>query len=127
MLGCLVCRKNHIFFSICSEKMVFSKIVLEYDISCIIRKDDISFPRKYHLILQTENERWSFSKKYMVIWYFLLSDILYCLEKWNFFPEDMILFFRWKMEDDLPQKRYMEIWCFLYICINVTNVMLPFR
>ena len=26
-----------------------------------------------------------------------------------FSPEDMILFFRWKREDDLPQKRYMEI------------------
>ena len=34
----------------CSEKMVFpKKIAQEYDIFCIIRKDDIYFPRKYDL------------------------------------------------------------------------------
>ena len=39
-------------FYICSGKMAFpKKIVLEYDLSCIIRKDDISFSRKYDLIL----------------------------------------------------------------------------
>ena len=40
-----------IFFKF-SEKMVFpKKIALEYDLSCIIWKDDISFSRKYDLIL----------------------------------------------------------------------------
>ena len=29
------------------------------------------------------------------------------------FPENMILFFRRKMKDDIFQKKYMEIWCFL--------------
>ena len=29
------------------------------------------------------------------------------------FPENMILFFRRKMKDDLSQKKYMEIWYFL--------------
>ena len=29
------------------------------------------------------------------------------------FPENMILFFRRKMKDDLKKKKYMEIWCFL--------------
>ena len=39
------------------------KIALEYDLSYIMRKDGISFPRK--------NETWSFSKKYTKIWCFL--------------------------------------------------------
>ena len=30
------------------------------------------------------------------------------------------------MKDDLSQE-YMEIWYFLYICINVKNMVLPFR
>ena len=39
-------------FYICSGNMAFpKKIVLEYDLFCIIRKDDISFSRKYDLIL----------------------------------------------------------------------------
>ena len=29
------------------------------------------------------------------------------------FPENMILFFRQKMKDDLSRKKYMEIWYFL--------------
>ena len=64
--------KNHIFFfQMFCKDCLSKKIKLECDISCIIRKDDISFPRKYDLILQTENERWSFSKKYVETWYFL--------------------------------------------------------
>ena len=42
------------------------------------------------------------------------------------FPENMILFFRRKRKDDLSQKDYLEIRCFLYICINVKNLALPF-
>ena len=46
------CTKNHISLSKYSEKMIFSKkIALEYDLPCIIRKDDISFLRKYDIIL----------------------------------------------------------------------------
>ena len=38
---------KYIFFK-CSEKIVFpKKIALEYDLSCIIRKDGISDSRKY--------------------------------------------------------------------------------
>ena len=45
-------RKTIFSFSKCSEKMVFQKkIALEYDLSRIVKKDDISFPRKYDLIL----------------------------------------------------------------------------
>ena len=29
------------------------------------------------------------------------------------FPENMVLFFRRKRKDDLSQKKYLEIWCFL--------------
>ena len=56
----------------CSEKIVFpNKSALKCYISCIIRKDGISF------------------------------------------PENMILFFRWKMKDDLSQKntRKYDIFC----------------
>ena len=40
-------------------------------------------------------------------------------------PENMILFFRWKMKDDLYQEIHGNM-IFLYICINVTNMILPF-
>ena len=46
------CTKNLIFFlQMLWKDGLFNKIALEYDLSCIIRKDDISFPRKYGLIL----------------------------------------------------------------------------
>ena len=42
--------ENHIFFFQTSWKDGLSeKIALEYDLSCIIGKDDISFSRKYDL------------------------------------------------------------------------------
>ena len=48
----LHCKKNHIFFFQMFWKGGLSKkLALEYDLSCIIRKDDISFPRKYDIIL----------------------------------------------------------------------------
>ena len=41
--------KYDIFFK-CSKKVLFPKnIALEYDLSCIIRKDGISFYRKYDI------------------------------------------------------------------------------
>ena len=43
-------------------------------------------------------------------------------------PENLIFFFfffRLKMKGDLSQE-YIEIWYFLYICINVANMTLPF-
>ena len=49
---------NNIFFFQTSWKDGFSKkIALEYDLSCIIGKDNISFSRKYDLTRWTENER----------------------------------------------------------------------
>ena len=38
------------------------KITLEYDLSCVIRKEDISLSQKYDIILQTKTERSSSSK-----------------------------------------------------------------
>ena len=41
--------KYDIFFK-CSEQMVFpKKIALEYNLSCTIREEDISFSRKYEI------------------------------------------------------------------------------
>ena len=34
------------------------------------------------------------------------------------FPENIILFFRWKMKDDLSQKKYMEIWYLFQIVLK---------
>ena len=45
-------RKTIFSFSKCSEKMIFQKkIALEYDLSCIIKKDGIPFPQRYDFIV----------------------------------------------------------------------------
>ena len=55
-------RNYDIFFKR-SEKMVFSKrAALGHDISCIIWKDGIFFPKNMIFFSWTESERWSFSK-----------------------------------------------------------------
>ena len=90
-----------------------------------------------------KKERWPFPKNYMEIWCFLQTFWKDGLSKkialeydlfrniWkdgiSFFPK-INFFFTRKMKDDLSQKKkkVMEIWCFLYICINVTNMILPF-
>ena len=76
----------------------------------------------------------------MEIWYFIQlfrKDGLPKLSHWNMiflvFSGKMVLFFnqkyifsfdgKWKM---IFLKKYMEIWYFLYICINVTNMISPF-
>ena len=53
-------------------------------------------------------KRWSFQKNRTGI-----RSFLYYQERWCFFPENIILFFRRKMKDDLCRKKYMEIWYFL--------------
>ena len=63
------CTTNHIFFLWTSWKDGLSKkIAVEYDFSCIIRKDDISFSRNYDLTRWTENERWPFLKNAHFFW-----------------------------------------------------------
>ena len=72
------------------------KIALEYDLSYIMRKDGISFSRKYDIFLWTENERWYFSKN---IWKY---DVFCMLVKVVFlFPTNMKLPFCQKSKDDL--------------------------
>ena len=44
-------KKPYFIFPNVLKDEISKKIALEYDLSCIIRKDDISFPRKYDLIL----------------------------------------------------------------------------
>ena len=56
-------RKTIFSFSKCFENMVFpKKIALEYDLSCIIRKDDISFSRNMILFLDTKRKMIFFKK-----------------------------------------------------------------
>ena len=58
------CTKNHIFFFQMFRKDDISKIIaLEYDLSCIIRKDDISFSQKYDLISLDGKGKMIFLKK----------------------------------------------------------------
>ena len=135
------CMENHIFFFRTSWKDRLSKkISLEYDLSCIIGKDDISFSRNHDLTPWTENERLSFSRKYMEIWCFLQMfrkdcsvfskridltgtwSFLYYLEKWFFFSRKHDIFSlggKWKM---IFLKKYTEIWYSLCTCTGATNV-----
>ena len=100
------------------------------------------FPKIWSYSLD-KKERWPFPKNYMEIWCFLQTFWKDGLSKkialeydlfrniWkdgiSFFPK-INFFFTRKMKDDLSQKKkkVMEIWSFLYICINVTNMILPF-
>ena len=51
------CKKNIFSFSKCSDKIVFlKKIALEYDLSCIIRKDDILFPENLILFFRQKRK-----------------------------------------------------------------------
>ena len=122
--------KNYIFFFQTSCKDGHSKkIALEYDLSCIIRKDDF-FPQKDDLTTQAENERWSFSKKYTEIWYFLQMfskdglfkkdhagtwSFLYCLKRFYFFPKSMI-FFPWTKNQGRPFSR--NTWWYDIFCVH---------
>ena len=66
-------RKYDIFFKL-SEKMVFSKrAALGHDLSCIISKDGIFFPRKHDISSLGRKWEMTFLKKYMEIWYFLCT------------------------------------------------------
>ena len=111
------CTKNHIFFF-----QMFWK-----DISCIIRKDDIFFPENMILFFRrkmkddlSQKTTWKYdtffkcSKKIVFPktphWNFIVSS-----GKMAFlFLENMIFFLgcKWKM---IFLKKYMEIWCSLYI------------
>ena len=56
-----------------SEKMVFSKRAAQgHDLSCIIWKDSIFFPKTWYFF-RGRKVRLTFLKKYMEIWYFLCT------------------------------------------------------
>ena len=68
------------------KNSLFKKIVLEYDLSRIIRKHDISFSRKYIFYI---DGKWKmiFLKKYMEIWCFLYirkRQYFFFLQTWNY-------------------------------------------
>ena len=129
------------FFQMFWKDGLFKTLALEYDLSCcIIWKDDISFSRKYDLILYgkwrmifLKKNTWKYDiffkctekmvlpKKIAleydlscIIW----KDGIFFLKTWYFF-----LHRKWKM---IFFKKYMEILYFPYICVNVTNMILPF-
>ena len=47
------------------------RIALEYDLSYIMRKDGISFSRKYDIFFMDKKWKMIFLKKYMETWHFL--------------------------------------------------------
>ena len=127
-------RKTIFSFSKRFENMVFpKKIALEY-ISCIIRKDDISFSRKYDLILDTKWKMIFLKKKKKKTGNMIFSSDV--LERWSFqeicawtqyyfFQKIWYFCFGRKMkEDDFIIKR-VEIWYFLYIYVGVTSMTSP--
>ena len=125
------CTENHIFFFQTSWKDGLSKkIALEFDLSCIIRKDDISFSRKYDLTPWQKIKYGLSQKKYTEIWYFLQMfwkdclfkkdragtwSFLHYLEWWYFFPKNMV-FFPWAENERGMNllKKYAETWYFLF-------------
>ena len=112
--------KDHIFFfQMLWKDSLSKKITLEYDLSCIITQDGISFSRKYDVVLWTENKRWSFSKntrKYDVFFKCFEKMVFPKKSHWNMtflassgkmtsvFLETMIFFLWWKTNDGLSKK-----------------------
>ena len=111
-------RKTILSFSRRPEKMVFPK-KLEYDYSCIIGKDDISFSQKIWSYTLDGKWRMIFLKKHTEIWCFLQTfwkdglskksragtwSFLYYLERWYFFPKTWSFFPGQKVKHGLPQE-----------------------
>ena len=109
--------------------MVFPKIVLEYNLSCIIGKGDISFSGKYDLTPKAENERWSFSKNTRKYDIFLkcpekmvfskgivlghdLSGIIWKHD--TFFPKTWYFFLGRKVRGDLFQEIHGNMKFYVY-------------
>ena len=76
------CTENHIFFFRTSWKdSLPKKIALEYDLSCIIKKDDISFFPKIWSYRLDGKWKMIFLKKCTEIWYFLQTFWKYVFPK----------------------------------------------
>ena len=134
--------KNRIFFFQIFWKDGLSKeIVLEYDLACIIRKDDISFSRKYVLFFRHKRKD-DLSPKTTGKYYIfincsekMVSPKNSCLNTIFFvISEKMVFLFfikydifslgrKWKTMIFI--KKRTKIWYFLYICVGVTNMTLP--
>ena len=135
------CTENHIFFFRASWKDSLSKkIALEFDLSCIIGKYDISFSRKFGLtsrrkmkddLSQKKKKKkkihgnMKFSSNVLKRWTFQegpCRDLIFLVlsGKVVFFPQNMV-FFPW-MENEGGMtflKRYTEIWYFLLDIFHV--------
>ena len=133
------CTENQILFFQTSWKDGLSKkIVMKYDLSCIIGKNDISFFQKYDLTLRRKmkddlsqkkntrkydiffkcSEKMVFSKEIITLGY-----DLYCII-WKdgiFSRKHDISSLEGKWEASFS-KKYMEIWNFLCTRTGVTNV-----
>ena len=133
--------KYDIFFK-CSEKMVFPKKSHWNMIFLVLSgKMIFLFPENMILFFRRKMKDNLYQKKYMEIWYFLqmpLKDslskkknlagiwsFLYYLEKWCFFPENMI-FFLWTENGRWSFSR--NTWKYDIFCIGiyVTNMVSPF-
>ena len=79
------------------------KVALEYDLSCTIRKDSISFSRKYDLTLKTEMKDHLFQKIHGNM---IFS--VYSVKMVFFFPANMILPFCQKSKDNLFPKNALK-------------------
>ena len=106
-------RKTIFSFSGRPEKMVFPK-KLRRNIIVLVLSGKMMFPFPENMVLHVR--RMIFLKKYTEIWYFLqacqkdglsksgravTSSFLYYLERWYFFPENMI-FFPWAGSEGRP-------------------------
>ena len=134
----LHCTKNRVFFFQMFWKDGLSKkIALKYDLFWIIREDDISFSRNMILFFRCKKKDALSQKKYLEIW--CLFQIfwkdglskkfgpehgIFCnIWKYgiSFFREIWYFFLSGKWKKVIFINKYMEIWYFLYICINVTT------
>ena len=128
------CTKNHNF--LCPnalKRWPFQKIALEYDLSWSIRKDSTFFPRKITKDNLSQKNSWKYDiffkcpekmffpkkSRWNMIFHVLSGKMVFFSGKCDIFFSDG----KWKM---IFLKIYIEIWYFLYMCINVTNMILPF-
>ena len=135
-----IAQKNIFSFSKCFEKMVFPEkshwnmifLVLSGRMTSLFPEnilflrwktnDDLSQKNTWKYIFFKCSEKMFFSKK-------IAPDYdLFC-NIWkggiSFFPKVRYFFFRRKMEDDLSENIHGNMLFSVYICINVTNMILP--
>ena len=114
----------NMIFLVLSGKMIFvflENMILFFRLKM---KDGLSQKKPPGNMTFSSNvpKRWSFHKKshWNKIFLVLSGKMVFFCGKYNIFS----LGGKWKM---IFLKKYMEIGYFLYICINVTNMILPFR